>query len=277
MSTPIIVLPTEISVHTSTEVVDQQNLEINANFEAVINIKDWDTMFNTKTYQQNSSNQDAVDIVLDFNSLKFQESVSGTATTGNVGGLSWDASVTNARGMSTDASSLGFRLLEISAFRIFDHALARAAIANDTQYIDGSLAVKEYGSSNIATTAGNANVLAETNLYKTIADQLQSAFNTDRHAIFNQYVEFTELSNANIGGPEVYNDVTGSMAFNFKGFDFKVKLNFKSDTVSDRTKTWIGTQQTQSLGVNSTTISTYNVYQRIPAQFTDSMIMTLTD
>ena len=85
------------------------------------------SLFNTRTYKQNSTNAQNVDINLSIN-----ETYAATLFNNlvNAGGTS-----PNFLGMETVvATTFSQRLLEMAALKIFGHAKARAAIANDSDF-----------------------------------------------------------------------------------------------------------------------------------------------
>ena len=88
------------------------------------------SLFNTRTYIQNSSNQEKVDINLSINQT-FVNSVLMNVYNAP-GGAGSDESA--YRGMDQGILSFSERLLEIAALKIFRHAKARAAIANDNDF-----------------------------------------------------------------------------------------------------------------------------------------------
>jgi hypothetical protein len=84
-------------------------------------------LFNSRTYKQNSTNAENIDINLIINDTYVTSLFSNVLnTTGGTFG--------NFIGMSDTAVSFSQRLLEIAALKIFGHAKARAAIANDNDF-----------------------------------------------------------------------------------------------------------------------------------------------
>ena len=88
-------------------------------------------MFNTRTYIQNSLNEENVNICLDIN----QTYVNGLF---NASGLVYNALSgigPDFVGIDTAGAPFSQRLLEMTALKIFKHAKARAAIGNDNDFL----------------------------------------------------------------------------------------------------------------------------------------------
>ena len=84
-------------------------------------------LFSTRTYIQNSTNQENVDICLAINSTYVNTLFNSVLNTS--GGTGPDFV-----GIDTAAAPFSQRLLEMTALKIFKHAKARAAIGNDNDF-----------------------------------------------------------------------------------------------------------------------------------------------
>ena len=132
-------------------------------------------MFNTKTYQQNSEDANLYNVSLVVNA---DYVVNMTANTNMVNSAS-----NLATGIVGSNTTVGTRVLEILALKIFGHARARAAIANDSDIVAG--------------------------IASDLANHVQNVVSAHRNDIFNQYVQqdLAELS---------ANDVNEPVSFNFQ-------------------------------------------------------------
>jgi len=84
-------------------------------------------LFNSRTYKQNSTNAENIDINLSINDTY-------VATLFNSVLNATGGSSENFIGIESAASTFSQRLLEMVALKIFNHAKARAAIANDNDF-----------------------------------------------------------------------------------------------------------------------------------------------
>lgn len=162
------------------------------------------TLFNTRTYKQNSATYNSVgennvDVNISMNKTTLTSVLSGSTVNITKGIASC---LTNGMEVNTQRL-LGLRFLEVLAVKIFGHAKARAAIANDTDF---------YSSSFI----------------NQIVNSVNSAVWNKRSDVFNAYVLTDridmDISNGNLTG---YNDVDAAYNFNFanSAFAFPVYLN----------------------------------------------------
>jgi hypothetical protein len=104
-------------------------------------------------------------------------------------------------------NTIGFRLLEIVAVNIFNNAKARAAIANDSEFINSTI----------------SEAISSDTLYNSLNNQLSTAFDTDKFNIFNQYVN-TSRYNASVNN-------NGYTNFNFSDANIQVLLIINTSTV----------------------------------------------
>lgn len=205
-------------------------LDLNADMEVLLGI--------AGNYQQNSLDANRVNINLDLTGnheylkkLLGYPSVydNGGAVTANFtpkmnAGPNAEAAPSRKGvviGMSDSATeNIGFRFLEIAAVQIFNHARARAAIRNDTDFV--------------------------TSMRETVTDisdkiNVYTAINADggvKDDIFNQYVQQNLLVNYPA------NDVDAVVPFNFQSFNFDgyktgIQINFNMPFIKDSTDTAI--------------------------------------
>lgn len=134
-----------------------------------------DSLFSTKTYQQNGNDMNDVNLVLDLDQASFNSMFNNTSMA--------NAAATITSGvLGANACDFNTRVLEVLAIKIFSHGRARAAIANDSDIIAG----------------------IRDDLYNHVSNVVAA----HKHDIFNQYVQqdLPELNN---------NDVNEAVAFNF--------------------------------------------------------------
>jgi len=113
------------------------------------------------------------------------------------------AGVASAGILAGNTLTVGQRIVEIMALKIFGSARAKAAIANDTDI--------------------------EATVWK---GALETTFNTDRNTIFEQYVNLDRVqqeANANVD----YNDPSQMTPFNFSGLTFVLPVHVSLDSMKD--------------------------------------------
>lgn len=130
-------------------------------------------LFSTKTYQQNASDANTYDVILTLDQNAFNTAYVNSAMVNDRSDL--------GQGIMT-TESVEVRILEILALKIFGHARARAAIAND---------------SNITAT-----------IQADLFNHLNNVVQNHKNDIFNQYVQL-DLAELNA------NDVNAAVNFNF--------------------------------------------------------------
>jgi hypothetical protein len=194
-------------------------IEVPANMKTLLGL--------SGSYQQNAEDPNAVNITLTAagNEAYLKELLGydkvynddGTVVANYVPGAT-GVSVTDRKGATTGILTgtnynIGFRLLEIAAIQIFNHAKARAAIRNDTAFKDAMQSVVDETQTKIT----GYDLTGETKL-----------------EIFNHYKRQFPNSEAN--------DVDASVAFNFDEFNFLsyatgIQINFNMPSITDSAAT----------------------------------------
>jgi hypothetical protein len=136
------------------------------------------TLFNTRTYTENTENSSFYNTTLITNNTQIQ-SLLNTNTlsydiTGNAG------SNATILGLVEPTATFNLRLLEMAALEIFGHAKARAAFSNDGSFI---------------------------NHHTTVSNHLFNSFNTEsiRNTFFEQYVQLNRINQADVGVSATFN------------------------------------------------------------------------
>jgi hypothetical protein len=169
------------------------------------------SLFNTRFFKQttnvqNSSDEEKVDINLTINRITLDNLlISDTSTSqGQISGYKGIDT-----GILSDEKKISLRLLEIIAIKIFGHAKARAAIANDKQFYDND------------SISGS--------VIHQIITGLDSSIKNRKFDIFNQYVHDDRIQ------LNVDNDVDQNVNFNFSGSDIYIPMYFTTslDQVSN--------------------------------------------
>lgn len=136
---------------------------------------DLNNLFNTKTYQQNTMDMNQYNVDLQLNDWVFNNSFNNTTMV--------NAAATISSGiLGVNACDFNTRVLEVLAIKIFSHGRARAAIANDSDIIDG--------------------------IQNDLRNHVMNVLNSHKNDIFNQYVQ---TDNPNLSA----NDVNEAVNFNF--------------------------------------------------------------
>ena len=163
-----------LAINRNTGVFDANTTDEGTNYDYIISLDSHMLvdLFDTKTYQQNVDNIDNVDVNFVINQSIFNDSFNSTT-------IMTTRSLINGVETTTD---IGTRILEILALKIFGHAKARAAIANDTIIID--------------------------NLSNNLYNHFNNIIQNHKYDIFNQYVNY-DLPNLNA------DDVLTNQDFNF--------------------------------------------------------------
>ena len=169
-----------------------RNTDLYANNVSPINLQEYDyvitlsgaldTLFSTKTYQQNGGDMNEVDLTLELNQNSFNDMFNHTGMA--------NAGATIVSGVSApDSVDFNTRVLEVLAIKIFSHGRARAAISNDTDIIN---AIKS-------------------DLYMHVSNVVAA----HKHDIFNQYVQqdLPELNNNDVNVPVNFNFSNDTLAF----------------------------------------------------------------
>jgi len=228
-------LDSTLGANTNLNVYEQAYQYQNTNYLLYVNVGNMASMFSNASY---SDYLNSVNVNLSLNKAWVTNNVWNSAVSSVLyRGGSGSSELTcgmeklvynNTGGLNKVVSTqntLGFRLLEIAAVNIFNNAKARAAIANDTQFINGTI----------------PEAISNDTLYNSLSNQLSTAFSTDKFNIFNQYVNTTRY-NASV-------DSNGYTNFNFSNANIQVLLTFNTNTV--------GTQNsyTGSIGGLNTNVS----------------------
>jgi len=243
-------LATPLSLNTQANIFSNLYTFIDTNYVVWLNVANYSNLFANASFMQNFLNIDDVDVNLTLNSAWFINQLNSTNTsvifngylTGETTGMEGIINTPINQGATTGGyqftsvysgsfQTLGYRLLEITAVNLFHHAKARAAIENDDTFVYGTAPDFIHGGT----------------LYSSLANQLTISFQTDKHNIFNQYIELGRYTPGQ-------NDVNVPVNFNFADLNMQVKLTFGVNTDLDP--------------------STYPYY---PANFETSILLVLTD
>lgn len=175
-------------------------------------------LFANKHFIQNSSAQNTngennVDISLDANIAAINALLYGS----NAVSISSDMSNVSGHAAYTTLTAgdklVGLRFLEVVATKVFGHAKARAAIANDTEFYSNA----------------NGSIIAQ------IADGINNAISTKKSDIFNAYVAYDRVEenvNTNNASNEFNADAEANKTFNFADTNWEFPIYFLS-TVDD--------------------------------------------
>lgn len=176
-------------------------------------------LFSTKTYQQNASNADLYDVVLTLDQGAFNTAYDTSAMVNDKSDL--------GQGIMT-TEKVEVRILEILALKIFGHARARAAIANDNTI---------------------------TNSIKSdLFNHLNNVVQAHKNDIFNQYAQL-DLVEMNA------NDVNATVNFNFDAdtLAFPGFLNGSLSGVPDTISADLANGPAEGNGGNQLINGLYNV------------------
>jgi hypothetical protein len=168
----------------------------------------WSSMnelFNDRVYVQNASDMNTANVALTANFTSLN-SLLGSA---HILMTSEKADITTKTAYGTllgTEQPLGLRFLEIVATKVFGHAKARAAIANDSEFYLGY------------DVSGS--------LIKQLADGITGAVQNKKSDVFNAYVAYDRIES----NPKV--DVGENATFNFDNTNWEFPIYFRS-TISD--------------------------------------------
>lgn len=151
-------------------------------------------LFNSRTYKQNSTNAENVDINLSINNTY-------VATLFNSVLNATGGSSENFIGIESTASTFSQRLLEMVALQIFNHAKARAAIANDNDFTN----LHTHVTTHLATSFVN------TTITNDFFEQYILASGTAGRAASND-VDVAVNFNLDASQLFIYGSLTGSVA-----------------------------------------------------------------
>lgn len=176
------------------------------------------TIFNVATYTQNTANADNVDINLSINTaatFSNWNTVFNNKPLVSVG--MGQSTVAFATLQPTMKDSIGDRLLEVIAHKLFGHGQSRAAIHNSDEFYTHDGQIWDHLSNSVA-------------------------MNNIGHDIFNQYVASgryeNEVANSDTGNGTAANDVNSHIVnFNFDGFSFDYPLYMTGNILTDASLT----------------------------------------
>jgi hypothetical protein len=160
-------------------------------------------LFLNRTYKQLSTNEEAIETNLSINNI-YVNGLFNNVLNG-VGGLNG-----NFNGLSTSTTSFSQRLLEMAALKIFAHAKAKAAIGNDSDFVDLQTRVITH----LYDSFSNVNI---------------------KQQFFESYIKSQETINANGA-----NDVDEYQNFNLTNSQIFIYGIF-SGNILDATPTTVGT------------------------------------
>ena len=223
-TTSTITLLSTLYANTNVDTYDETMFTVLTPYVLFVNVQNWSNFFLERSYKDTN---DTVEVNLVVNVDYLANNIFNTDTTSvYYKGIQGTSEPNDYLGLETvnvtgelvgetmvytqtaTIKKLGFRLLEMSALKMFKNAKSRAVIKNDVAFIDGTI-----------------NNFHDTNsLYTSLANQINTAFSTDKMTIFNQYI--------NTGRYPGEPDATGHINFNFTEVNFQVKLTYQSSTAS---------------------------------------------
>jgi hypothetical protein len=176
---------------------------------------DFTNLFSSYDYQQDPQNANLYIINLEYNQPYLDSIIgnidiesSGLISPLNYGLLAWNGNTNSyATGkengsingaLTSGTNNLAIRLLEITAIHIFGHGRARAAISNDSEYIQSINTVKQ-----------------------KIVELLTSEI---KYKFIEEYVNTGKIDE---------NDISGSVYFDFTNFSFGYKINYGVTNILD--------------------------------------------
>jgi len=169
-------------------------------------------LFLNRTYKQLSTNEEAIETNLSINNIYVNGLFNNVLN--STGGLNG-----NFIGLSTSTTSFSQRLLEMAALKIFAHAKARAAIGNDSDFVD-----------------------LQTRVITHLYDSFSSA--NIRQQFFESYIKSQETINANGA-----NDVDEYQNFNLANSQIFIYGIF-SGNILDANPITVGTLTTNTYIAN---------------------------
>jgi hypothetical protein len=247
------------TLHTGIGATQQLNVyediytSIGTNYVIFVDIGEFNTLFQSKTYEDFNDyvNQNVI-----INTTYLQQILNSTNSSVVLKGYYGAEDLTSGLeevetstvgGISTYTSgtrNFGYRLLELAALQIFNSATARAAISNDTEFIYGS-------GENLYTGQGETS--GDGNLYSSLANQINYAFNVESNNIFNQYVNSWRY--------QYSNDINQYQTYNFDQSNFQIYMTFQANTY----------------GINRGLGYTDKIANLYPTGFNKSILLVLSD
>jgi hypothetical protein len=160
---------------------------------------DMNVLFNNRNFQENTESMNGFNILLQTNSLAIDSLLSNnTISLSSLNSEIIAATAYNT--LEARQTPLGLRFLEIIATKVFGHAKARAAIANDSDF---------YKRSDIV-----GSVMSQ------ITNGINNAVVNKRNEIFNMYVAYDRIQDNNM------DDVYTNAVFNFYNTEWSFPLHF---------------------------------------------------
>jgi hypothetical protein len=182
-------------------------------------------VFSNAKFAQNSTNIDAFDVNLtldnsatftDWESLFNNESI----VTLSMGNSNKAFSTLQPNVLET----IGDRLLEMVAHKLFGHGQARAAIKNDTEFYNHNDDIWDH----LATSVEN-------NVYRN--DIFNQYVASGRYNVWNQTNGVNDQNNLPNNGDNDFNDVNRWVQFNFDGLTFDYPLYLDGNILTDASLT----------------------------------------
>lgn len=251
-------LQTGIGATQQLNVYEDIYTSIGTNYVVFVNIGDFDILFQSKTYEDfnDQVNQNVIinttylqqilnspnsSVVLKgyYGSTDLTSGLEEVVTT-SVGTAPNDVTT-----YTSGTQRFGYRLLELAALQIFNSATARAAISNDTEFM--------YGSGTNLYTSGTGEVSGTGNLYSSLANQINYAFNVESNNIFNQYVNSWRY--------QYSNDINQYQTYNFDNSNFQIYMTYQANTY----------------GINRGLGYTGKIANLYPTGFNKSILLVLSD
>ena len=188
------------------------------NYVVFLNVVNYNMLFSEKSYEDFT---DQVNQNVLVNTTYLQKILNSANSSVVLRGLyGANENVTGLEGVTysggnylSDSKTFGYRLLELAALNIFNSATARAAISNDSAFIYGS-GVNEY--------TGQGETAGTGNLYSSLANQINYAFNVESNNVFNQYVNTWRYNGSS--------DVNEYVPYNFDKTNFQIYMTYQVNT-----------------------------------------------
>jgi len=200
MSYDIFFVNHETVINQDTQLYTQEYVVNNQAYDYVLllntgNNSSLNDLFATRTYMQNSEDYNRYDIDLTTNQTYTNSLFNSIATGDGNGTISMGQGICAVGSFDPPTRRLPHRMLEVMAHKIFGHAQARAAIANDSAF---------------------------ESLIGALSSGLNTSINQMRDDIFNQYVTYDRIERIANGQENsvTYNDDQVQTPFNFDNAEF---------------------------------------------------------
>jgi hypothetical protein len=191
-----IVMQTYSYLNQNANIYTNLPSDINYDYQLVIDLSNsidsLNNLFNDRHYQQDPTNEDNYLVQLSINMDWLYQATQETDAT-----LSTGFTGCETAGIDANPRLFGTRLLEVLAIKIFGHGMARAAIANDSDFYS-------------------------VELMSHLANSMNNALYMDNHLFFNEYVSLRRT---------IIDDVSNEAEFNLYNMDiaFPVRLQGSLD------------------------------------------------